>query len=77
MLAARKCGIPSNAIRTYADALAFMKYQGKTIHVISSENYQGTPLAPLFATVQGSCASPAVVWLSLAVIYCKDWTDLS
>ena len=67
MLAARRCGMPSNAIRLHADALRFMQYTVKTIHGISSANYHGTPFAPLFGTGQGSGASPAV-WLTLVVL---------
>jgi hypothetical protein len=67
MLAARKCGMPANAVRTHADALAFMKYTVKTVYGISESNYHGTVFAPLFGTGQGSGASPAV-WLSLVVI---------
>jgi hypothetical protein len=65
MLAARKCGMPANAIRTHADAL--VKYKVKTIHGVSSDDYHGTAFAPLFGTGQGSVASPAV-WLTLVVI---------
>jgi hypothetical protein len=67
MLAARRCGMPQNAIRLHADALKFMKYTVKTMYGISTDNYQGTPFAPLFGTGQGSGASPAV-WLSLVVL---------
>jgi hypothetical protein len=67
MLAARRCGMPDNAIKTHADALRLMKYTVKTIFGISEENYHGTPFAPLFGTGQGSGASPAV-WLTLVVI---------
>jgi hypothetical protein len=67
MLAARRCGMPRNAIRLHADALRFMKYTVKTMYGISTENYHGTPFAPLFGTGQGSGASPAV-WLSLIVL---------
>ncbi|KAI2492618.1 hypothetical protein MHU86_21932 [Fragilaria crotonensis] len=67
MLAARRCGMPTNAIRLHADALQFMKYTVKTIHGISEENYHGTAYAPLFGTGQGSGASPSV-WLTLVVI---------
>jgi hypothetical protein len=67
MLATRKCCMPSHAIRTHADALAFMKYTVKTVYGISESNYRGTVFAPLFGTGQGSGASPAV-WLSLVVI---------
>jgi hypothetical protein len=44
-----------------------MRYKVKTIFGISSDNYHGTPFAPLFGTGQGSGASPAV-WLTLVVI---------
>ena len=67
MLAARRCGMPKNAIRLHADALQFMKYMVKTVYGISESNYEGTPFAPLFGTGQGSGASPAV-WLSLVVL---------
>jgi hypothetical protein len=67
MMAARRCGMPSNAIRTHADTLKFIKYTVKTVHGVSESNYSGTPFAPLFGTGQGSGASPAV-WLTLIVI---------
>lgn len=59
--------MPANAIRTHADALAFMKYTVKTVYGISESNYHGTVFAPLCGTGQDSGASPAV-WLSLVVI---------
>jgi hypothetical protein len=67
MLAARRCGMPTNVISTHAEALQLMKYAIKTIHGISEKNYQGTPFECLFGTGQGSGASPSV-WLSLVVI---------
>jgi hypothetical protein len=67
MLAARRCGMPRNAIRLHADALQFMKYTVKTMYGISDNTYQGTPFAPLFGKGQGSGASPAV-WLTLVVL---------
>ena len=67
MLAARRYGMPKNAIRLHADALQFMKYMVKTVNGVSESNYAGTPFAPLFGTGQGSGASPAV-WLSLVVL---------
>lgn len=66
MLAARRCGMPTNAISTHASVLQHMKYTVKTIHGISDDNYQGTHDSPLFGTGQGSGASPAV-WLTLVV----------
>lgn len=56
MLAARRCGMPKNAIKTHADALRLMKYTLKTIFGISEDNYYGTPFGPLFGTEQGSGA---------------------
>ena len=38
MLAARRCGMPENAIQVHSDALQFMQYTVKTIHGISSDN---------------------------------------
>ena len=67
MLAARRCGMPLNAISTHAEALQFMRYTVKTVHGVSEESYQGTPFEPLFGTVQGSGASPAA-WLSFVVL---------
>ena len=67
MLAARRCGMPKNAIRLHAEALQFMKYTVKTVYGISEENYVGTIFEPLFGTGQGSGASPAV-WLTLVVL---------
>ena len=67
MLAARRCGMPKNAVRLHADALKFMKYTIKTIYGVSEGNYHGTVFAPLFGTGQGSGASPSA-WLSLVVL---------
>ena len=67
MLAARRCGMPPNAIRLHSEALQFMKYTIKTVYGISETNYEGTPFEPLFGTGQGSGASPAV-WLTLVVL---------
>ena len=67
MLAARKCGMPSHAVRTHADALFLMKYAVKTIYGVSEDTYQGTVFEPLFGTGQGSGASPSA-WLTLVVI---------
>ena len=67
MLAARKCGMPTHAVRTHSDALFFMRYTVKTVYGISEDSYQGTVFAPLFGTGQGSGASPSA-WLTLVVI---------
>ena len=66
MLAARRCGMPTNSIQTHAKCLQQMKYSVKPSHGISADTYQGTPDSPLFGTGQGSGASPAV-WLTLVV----------
>ncbi len=57
MLAARRCGMPNNAIQTHADCLELMKYTVKTAHGISEDSYHGTPYSPLFGTGQGIGAS--------------------
>ena len=67
MLAARRCGMPKNAIRLHAEALQFMKYTVKTVYGISESNYVDTIFEPLFGTGQGSGASPSV-WLTLVVV---------
>ena len=67
MMAARRCGMPSNAIRVHSDTLENMKYRVKTIFGVSDCHYNGAPDAPLYGTGQGSGASPAV-WLTLVVI---------
>ncbi|KAI2499411.1 hypothetical protein MHU86_15056 [Fragilaria crotonensis] len=67
MLAARRCGMPENAVRSHADSLRLMKYTVKTAHGISEDNYRGTAFSPLFGTGQGSGASPSV-WLTLVVV---------
>ncbi len=75
MLAARRCGMPRNAIRLHAEALQFMKYTVKTMHGISDKNYHRTAFAPLFGTGQGSGASPAV-WLTLVVLLLHSFDRL-
>jgi hypothetical protein len=67
MLAARRCSMSENAVRTHTACLQFMKYMVKTMRGISEDNYSGTPFSPLFGTGQGSGSSPAV-WLTLVVI---------
>jgi hypothetical protein len=67
MMAARRCGIPENAIKVHADTLEGMQYKVKTAFGTSSEQYTVDPNQPLFGTGQGSGASPAV-WLTLVVV---------
>ncbi|KAI2490526.1 hypothetical protein MHU86_24036 [Fragilaria crotonensis] len=74
MLAARRCGMPKNAVRLHAEALQFMRYTVKTAYGVSESNYSGTPFAPLFGTGQGSGASPAV-WLSLSFFFYMPSTE--
>jgi hypothetical protein len=66
MLAACWCGMPESAVQTHVDCLKLMKYNIKTIHGISDNNYHGTNIEPLLGTGQGSGASPSV-WLTLVV----------
>jgi hypothetical protein len=67
MLAARRCGMPANAIRTHAETLQYMRYSVKTHYGVTEASYTGTPFEPLFGTGQGSGASPAA-WLTLVVV---------
>ena len=67
MLAARRCGMPANAIRSHAETLQYMRYSVKTHYGVTTDSYTGTPFEPLFGTGQGSGASPAA-WLSLVVV---------
>jgi hypothetical protein len=67
MLAARRCGMPTNAINLHANTLLNMQYKVKTAFGVSEDYYSGTPEQPLFGTGQGSGASPAV-WLTLIVV---------
>ena len=67
MLAARRCGMPHNAIKLHSEALQFMRYTVKTVYGVSEINYAGTEFEPLFGTGQRSGASPAV-WLSMVVV---------
>ena len=67
MLAARRFGMPANAINVHANTLLNMKYQVKMAHGISNDSYSGTTGEPLFGTGQGSGASLAV-WLTLVVV---------
>ena len=67
MLAARRCGMPTNAVALHSGTLLDMKYKVKTHYGISEGSYQGSHAEPLFGTGQGSGASPAV-WLTLVVV---------
>ena len=67
MMAAQRCGMPTNALMTHAAALEFMQYTVKTVYGISEDSYQGTEFEPLFGTGQGSGASPAAL-LTLVVL---------
>ena len=67
LMAARRCGMPENAVVLHGETLQNMQYKVKTIHGVSDAAYHGTLAEPLFGTGQGSGASPAV-WLTLVVI---------
>jgi hypothetical protein len=67
MVAARRCGMPGNAVQIHAYTLLQMKYTVKTAFGISHASYSGTTTSPLFGTGQGSGASPSV-WLTLVVV---------
>ena len=67
MMACRRLGMPTNAIRCQAEALQKMKYTVKTMHGLAPLQYNSSDSSPLFGTGQGSGASPAI-WLSLVVV---------
>jgi hypothetical protein len=68
MLAARRCGMPTHAVQIHdATALKLMQLMRYTVYGVLEASYNGTPFEPLFGTVQGSGASPAV-WLTLVVL---------
>jgi hypothetical protein len=50
MLACRRLGMPTKAIKCQANAPTQMKYSVKTAHGISSAQYSSTTLAPRFGT---------------------------
>jgi hypothetical protein len=60
MMAARRCGMPENALLVHAGTLQHMRYRVKTTYGLSEDS-------PLYGTGQGSGASPAI-WLTLVVI---------
>lgn len=41
MMAARRCGMPVETVRTHAKSLELMQYMVKTIYGVSSESYSG------------------------------------
>ena len=76
MIACRRLGMPSSAIRCQTDALLFMRYAVKHVYGISDTEYHSTPLEPLFGTGQGSGASPAI-WLSLVTVLLNAFDTLA
>jgi hypothetical protein len=76
MMACRRLGMPTSAIRCQADALLFMRYAVKHVYGISETEYSSTLLEPLFGTGQGSGASPAI-WLSLVTILLNAFDRLA
>ena len=64
MMAARRCGMPPNAIKTHAETLESMKYKVKTAFGISEDSYSGELGKPLFwhrarqRRLSGSLANP-------------------
>jgi hypothetical protein len=67
MLAARRCGMSTEAVKIHSETLRSMHYSVKTQFGLSRDSYTGTADEPLFGTGQGSGASPAA-WLSLVVL---------
>ncbi len=60
MLACRRLGMPSHAIKCQAETLRKMKYSVKHSYGVSDTYYESTDKEPLFGTGQGSGASPAI-----------------
>lgn len=60
MMAAQRCGMPCQAIRSHAKSLEIMNHTAKTVHSISETSHSGAPFAPLLRTGRGSGASPSV-----------------
>ncbi|KAI2491084.1 hypothetical protein MHU86_23466 [Fragilaria crotonensis] len=65
MLAARRCGMPINAVRSHAQSLELMRYMVKTVYGCRRIPIQVLHL--LLFLVQGKAGIPAV-WLTLVVI---------
>jgi hypothetical protein len=61
MLAARRCGMDSNAIAIHAEVLSKMKYHVKTGYRISETYYTATEKEPLYGTGQGQWGIPVRV----------------
>ena len=74
MMAAKRCGMPDNAILLHSEALQTMKYSVKTVYGISESNYQGTAFEPLFGTGQGSGNSP-IIWCFLSSLLFDCYKD--
>jgi hypothetical protein len=58
MIACRRLGMPSHAIRCQSETLFHMTYAVKLVYGISTAQYASTIQEPLFGTGQGSGASP-------------------
>ena len=67
MLAAKRLGMPDNALSTHAGVLWAMKYSIKTMFGISDGYYASGEGKTLFGTGQGSGASPAA-WLTISTV---------
>ena len=76
MIACRRLGMPTSAIRCQADTLFHMKYSIKHVYGVTPHTYTSSPTEPLFGTGQGSGASPAI-WLSLVVILLNSLDRMS
>lgn len=67
MIACRRLGVPSKAIKCQAETLRLMRYSVKHAYGTAPQEYTSSDTEPLFGTGQGSGASPAI-WLGLVVI---------
>jgi Reverse transcriptase (RNA-dependent DNA polymerase) len=76
MIACRRLGMPTSAIKCQTDALMSMKYAVKHVYGISDTEYSSTNSEPLFGTGQGSGASPAI-WLSLVTVLLNAFDRLA
>lgn len=64
MIAALRLAFPKSAAQMHSKALLGMQYNVKTAHGLSKQFYRVTRQFLLFATGQGSGASPAI-WLTI------------